>query len=205
MRGSLVHDALYQLMRLEELDYKTDRKYADQLLKNICREDGMSAFRAWYVHRLVRAFGEGAAKPTDKPPRQGDLRPLTRTPPSCGGCRGRLSVGGCPGQDVGGPSTSALSIEPASFSWAVMGEYTSTRPSFAPIQQTLVGLGAHAERFGRFSSSWQGGGAGVRCGLRRRDGWRGKGPAPSDRASGRVHQDVGAGGSRRQGRSRPRA
>ena len=27
----------------------------------------MSAFRAWYVHRLVRAFGEGAAKPTDKP------------------------------------------------------------------------------------------------------------------------------------------
>ena len=67
MRGSLVHDALYQLMRLEELDYKTDRKYADQLLKTICREDGMSAFRAWYVHRLVRAFGEGAAKPTDKP------------------------------------------------------------------------------------------------------------------------------------------
>ena len=66
MRGSLVHDALYQLMRLEKLDYKTDRKYADQLLKNICREDGMSAFRAWYVHRLVRAFGEGAAKPTGK-------------------------------------------------------------------------------------------------------------------------------------------
>ena len=50
MRGPLVHDALYQLMRLEELDYKTDRKYADQLLKKICRGDGMSAFRAWYVY-----------------------------------------------------------------------------------------------------------------------------------------------------------
>ena len=64
MRGSLVHDALYQLMREEYLDYKKDQEYANNLLKQICREDGMSKFRAWYVHRALRLFGEKAAKPS---------------------------------------------------------------------------------------------------------------------------------------------
>ncbi len=63
MRGSLVHDALYQLMRLGLLDYKKHREYADDLLKKICLEDGMWSFRAWYVHKAVRLFAEGSAKP----------------------------------------------------------------------------------------------------------------------------------------------
>ena len=66
MRGSLVHDVLYQLMREKHLDYKEHRKYADDLLKNICMEDGMFKIRAWYVHKAVRLFGAGSAKPSSK-------------------------------------------------------------------------------------------------------------------------------------------
>ena len=35
MRGSLVHDALYQLMRLQALDCKLYRKRADEILKGV--------------------------------------------------------------------------------------------------------------------------------------------------------------------------
>lgn len=61
MRGSLVHDALYQLIRQGKLGAE-HRKYADQLLRKMCREDGMSWLRAWWVYRAVRAFGGKAAK-----------------------------------------------------------------------------------------------------------------------------------------------
>ncbi|EMJ98133.1 hypothetical protein [Leptospira alstonii] len=66
MRGSLVHDALYQLMREEKLDRLKYRENADQLLKKICLEDGMNSFRASYVYRFVRLFGEPSAKPKDE-------------------------------------------------------------------------------------------------------------------------------------------
>ena len=66
MRGSLVHDALYQLMRAGSLD-QTHRKYADQLLRKMCVEDRMSRFRAWYVYHALRMFAGGAAKPSSKP------------------------------------------------------------------------------------------------------------------------------------------
>jgi len=68
MRASLVHDALYQLMRLGQLDFRTDRKYADDLLRRMCREDGMFGFRAWYVHRALRWFGEKNARPNEAKP-----------------------------------------------------------------------------------------------------------------------------------------
>jgi hypothetical protein len=67
MRGSLVHDALYQLMREKYLDYKIHRKYADDLLKKICLDDGMCRLRAWYVYQAVRLFAEKNATPTEKP------------------------------------------------------------------------------------------------------------------------------------------
>lgn len=67
MRGSLVHDALYQLMRSKDLDYVTQREAADDLLRDICKDDGMWRFRAWYVHQAVRKFGEGAARPSPAP------------------------------------------------------------------------------------------------------------------------------------------
>ena len=67
MRGSLIHDALYQLMRLEELPLRY-RKYADLLLKKICLEDGMSPFRANYVYLAVRIFGGSSAAPGSEKP-----------------------------------------------------------------------------------------------------------------------------------------
>lgn len=61
LRGSLVHDALYQLLSLELLDrkYKDD---IDRLFQKICRVDGMSRFRAWYVYLAVHYFGKGRPK-----------------------------------------------------------------------------------------------------------------------------------------------
>lgn len=53
MRGSLIHDALYQLMREGHLD-SVYRAIADCILYRICREDGMILFRAWYVYLGVR-------------------------------------------------------------------------------------------------------------------------------------------------------
>jgi hypothetical protein len=62
MRGSLVHDAMYQLIRLEILPYRY-KEYADLLLKKICLEDGMSKFRADYVYLAVKLFGGSRARP----------------------------------------------------------------------------------------------------------------------------------------------
>ncbi len=67
MRGSLVHDALYQLMRLSALDHKVHRKRADEILKEICLEDGMCSFRAWYVYQALHIFAGGAARPQKEP------------------------------------------------------------------------------------------------------------------------------------------
>ena len=67
MRGSLVHDALYQLMREGKLDSGSHRKAADRELWRICVEDGMLKIRAdaWYA--AVRLVASGAAKGGDKP------------------------------------------------------------------------------------------------------------------------------------------
>jgi hypothetical protein len=64
LRGSLVHDVLYQLMRLGALNYKTNRLLADQIFKKLCLEDGALAIEANCVYSLVRVFGEKYAKPT---------------------------------------------------------------------------------------------------------------------------------------------
>ena len=60
MRGSLVHDALYQLMRERVLNKNLNRKVADKILYALCRQDGMSWFRAKYVYWGVR-FGANMA------------------------------------------------------------------------------------------------------------------------------------------------
>ena len=67
MRGSLVHDALYQLIRLQKLPYMY-KAYADLLLKKHCLEDGMSKFRSGYVYLAVKLFGGAAAKPGSEQP-----------------------------------------------------------------------------------------------------------------------------------------
>ena len=67
MRGSLVHDALYQLIRMRVIPYSF-KDHADRLLQRICREDGMSAFRAWYVYLAVKWFGKSSARPGSEKP-----------------------------------------------------------------------------------------------------------------------------------------
>lgn len=76
MRGSLVHDALYQLMRESHLDHEIHREEADRLLRQLCKEDGMWSLRAWWVYHGVRLFADPAADPCDK-------RPVTRAPKGC--------------------------------------------------------------------------------------------------------------------------
>jgi hypothetical protein len=56
LRGALVHDALYQLLRSKLLTPEY-RLIADQIFYDILREDGMNWFRAQYFYRLVRLFG----------------------------------------------------------------------------------------------------------------------------------------------------
>jgi hypothetical protein len=57
LRGSLVHDALYQLIRTCVLREDTDRIKADKLLQQLVIEDGMSTLRAWWVYQAVAHFG----------------------------------------------------------------------------------------------------------------------------------------------------
>ena len=60
MRGALVHDGLYQLMRDGGLALSY-RKPADKLLRTMCREDGMIWLRSWWVYLAVRIFGKESA------------------------------------------------------------------------------------------------------------------------------------------------
>ena len=65
MRGSLVHDALYQAIRLGQLPIGY-RLRVDDILGDICNQDGMSRFRVWYVVRSLRIFGQKAATKKEK-------------------------------------------------------------------------------------------------------------------------------------------
>lgn len=72
MRGSLVHDALYQLMREQVLSI-TRRNEVDILLREMCREDGMSWIRSevmyWAVHTFAgKAAGKGSIRKTYEAP-----------------------------------------------------------------------------------------------------------------------------------------
>lgn len=68
MRASLVHDALYQLMREGWLKAKDHKSIADDIMRVICLEDGMSIARAWWCHRGVRIGGASSCDPAkDKP------------------------------------------------------------------------------------------------------------------------------------------
>jgi len=68
MRGALVHDALYQCMRMGKLDANKYRKVADETMRKLCREDGMGWFRAYYTYHAVRLFGSKSADPAGSYP-----------------------------------------------------------------------------------------------------------------------------------------
>ncbi len=67
MRASLVHDALYQLMRVGVLP-EASRGYADDALYTLCVEDGLFKPRAWAWWKAVRLMaGAKAKKGTERP------------------------------------------------------------------------------------------------------------------------------------------
>lgn len=65
MRGSLVHDCLYQLLRETDFGapetHDQHRKQADEILYRICIEDGMWKWRAKWILAGVRKGGGPAA------------------------------------------------------------------------------------------------------------------------------------------------
>jgi hypothetical protein len=66
MRGGLVHDAGYQLLRMGLLPTE-NRIIIDRLLRSICLEDGMFWLRAWYYFEGVDHFAAFAAKYNSDP------------------------------------------------------------------------------------------------------------------------------------------
>lgn len=58
MRASLVHDALYQLMREGLLNYKTHRELADRVFKDLCIKDGVPKYIASIYYFALRKFGK---------------------------------------------------------------------------------------------------------------------------------------------------
>ncbi len=66
MAASLMHDALYQLFRMELLNPDRWRFAADQDLRRVCLERGMSRVRAWYVYSAVRLGARRSALPEQR-------------------------------------------------------------------------------------------------------------------------------------------
>ena len=66
MRASLVHDALYQLMRHRKLTAKAHKDKADKIFKKICIEDGISKKTAAIYYYGLKIGGKPAADPKNK-------------------------------------------------------------------------------------------------------------------------------------------
>lgn len=64
MKASLIHDALYQLIRQGHLSFSY-RGIADKELHRICLEDGMCKFRANYIYKAVCKHGGPSASPNN--------------------------------------------------------------------------------------------------------------------------------------------
>jgi len=64
MLGGLIHDALYQAIRLELIPsfYK---EHIDLLFKDILLDQGMFKFRAWYYYKAVKYLGNNSCIPGD--------------------------------------------------------------------------------------------------------------------------------------------
>jgi hypothetical protein len=63
-------------MREALLDHDVYRQAADRLLQQMCKEDGMSSIRAWWVYAGVRVGGDPAADPANS-------KPITKAPIAC--------------------------------------------------------------------------------------------------------------------------
>ena len=62
MRPSLIHDALYESMR-DGLLHRSRRREVDMLLRENCREDGMSKIRSSWVYWAVNNWAARSSTP----------------------------------------------------------------------------------------------------------------------------------------------
>ena len=66
MRASLVHDALYQLMRHKHISSRQTKDKADRLFKKICIEDGVPRTTAQIYYLGLKMGGKPATDPKNK-------------------------------------------------------------------------------------------------------------------------------------------
>lgn len=66
MTASLVHDALYQLMRMRKLRAGRWRDVADKLFKRMCMENGVSRAVAHIFYLGLRIGGRSSASPKSR-------------------------------------------------------------------------------------------------------------------------------------------
>jgi hypothetical protein len=65
IKASLVHDALYQLMREGHLDHVMYREWSDRLFMEMCRKGGVWGSVAAIYLRALRLFGAKNARPRE--------------------------------------------------------------------------------------------------------------------------------------------
>ncbi len=68
LRASLVHDALYQLMREKSLSAKAHKEKADKLFKKLVKEDGVPAPVAQVYYEALKKLGRPATRPENAKP-----------------------------------------------------------------------------------------------------------------------------------------
>ena len=66
MRASLVHDALYQLMRRRKITAKAHKDKADKLFKRMCIKDGVPRTTAQVYYLGLNIGGKPATNPKNK-------------------------------------------------------------------------------------------------------------------------------------------
>ncbi len=63
LRASLVHDALYQLMRHKKLSRKQHKDKADKLFRTLSKEDGVLSAIAQIYYEALKKLGNPATDP----------------------------------------------------------------------------------------------------------------------------------------------
>ncbi len=63
LRASLVHDALYQLMRKRKISAKEHKDRADRLFRKICKEDGVLSPLAQIYYEALKKLGKPSTDP----------------------------------------------------------------------------------------------------------------------------------------------
>ena len=66
MRASLVHDALYQLMRQRKLSAKSYKDKADRLFRRICIQDGVPRTEAKIYYLGLKLGGKPSTDPANQ-------------------------------------------------------------------------------------------------------------------------------------------